>query len=162
MATGTIGVNGGVLNTGITKQTIKETGAVMQMPVSIGQRGQMWTLPREPLVSVRGRNIITRRNIAKKKGVGSVKELWSTDDYEVILTGTLVDAGVKDELPTQMITRLTALYQSKKSVIIECALLEAVGIGLLAIESIEFPPTKGISRQDYVIRGFSDSEYELL
>jgi len=162
MATGSIGVGGGVLKPGISKQTIKETGAIMQMPVSIGYRGNMWVLPREPLVSVRGRNIITRRNIAKKTGVGSVKELWSTDDYEVILTGTLVDGEVTDELPSQMISRLNALYQAKKSVIIECALLEAVGVALLAIESIEFPPTKGIGRQEYIIRGFSDEDHELL
>lgn len=162
MAIGAIQVDGGTINTGISKQTIKETGVIMQMPVSIGLKGNLWTLPREPLVAVRGRNIITRRNIAKKRGVGSVKEMWSTDDYEVILTGTLIDADSPDELPTKMISRLNALYQSKKSIIIDCSLLDAIGISMIAIESIEFPPTKGIARQDYIIRAFSDEEHELL
>lgn len=162
MAKGSLALDGGGAKTGIDKATVAKTGVIMKMPVRIGYRGNMWLLPTEPLVAVRGRNIITRRIIAKKRGVGSVKEQWATDDYEVILTGTLEDFNITDELPSEMISRLNALYLGKKPVIIDCSLCDALGISLLAIEEIEFPPTKGIHRQDYVIRAFSDEDIELI
>lgn len=164
---GAISLNGGTVNTGIDKATVAETGVIMQMPMRLGYKGDMWLLPLEPLIGVRGQTILTRRNIAKRKGIGSVKEIWATDDWEVTIQGTLENLDA-DELPTREITRMKSLYlgggdssKPRRSVIIDCALTDALGIGQLLIVDIEFPPTKTINRQDFLIRALSDEDFDL-
>lgn len=153
----------------IDKATVARTGVQMQMPFRIGETDRsMWLLPLEPLVSVRGRNVITRRTIAKmrasggKEGYGSVKELWTKDDYEIIVTGVLDDHEKRGELPSDPISRLNGLFSLRKPLIIECALLNILGISQIVIESWEFPATPNIEDQAYTFRGFSDQNFNLL
>lgn len=164
-----IPLNGG--GTPITKATVAQTGVQMQMPFWIGETPQkLWLLPLEPLVAVRGRNVITRRTIAKRKkkdsktkeGFGSIKELWATDDYEVIITGLLRDHTNPNVLPSEMITRLDGLATLGKPLYVRCALLEALGIGQIAVDGWEFEPTPGIEDQFFSLRGFSDQNFNLL
>jgi hypothetical protein len=148
----------------IDRATVAETGVQMQMPFCLGEttRG-LWLLPIEPLVAVRGRNVITRRTIAKLKdrSFGSVKELWTKDDYEIIITGMLYDHTKPNELPQQLITRLDGLCSLKKPLYAQCALLEALGASQIIIESWEFPPTPNIGYQAYSIKAFSDQNFNL-
>ncbi len=161
-----IPLNGG--GTPITKATVAQTGVQMQMPFWIGANDrELWLLPIEPLVAVRGRNVITRRTIAKKKnkakeGFGSIKELWAIDDYEVVITGMLNDHTRPGELPSEMITKLDGLATLGKPLVVRCALLNALGVGMIAVDGWEFEPTPGINDQFYTLRGFSDQNFNLL
>lgn len=136
----------------------------MQMPVYIGLTPrELWLLPYEPLVSVRGRAVITRRTVAKLRDqrFGSVKELWTKDDYEITLRGRLHNHENPDQLPADMISRLDGLCSARKPLLIQCELLEVLGCTQVAIESWEFPETPGIGNVNYVIRGFSDNHFNL-
>jgi len=148
-------------------------GVDMKMPFRIGfTERSLWLLPIEPIVSVSGRKIITRRKVSKqsnpegagsgKKLKGSIKECWSTDDYTIQIKGTLCDANTPDELPAHMISKLNDMCRQNRSLIVDCKLLDSLGIHNMLVQDIEFPPTKGISRQDYIIRGISDADFELL
>lgn len=157
----------------ISKAAVAETGVQMQMPMWIGETNRsLWLLPIEPMVAVRGKNVITRRTIAKhqnskqgngsgNRGYGSVKELWTKDDYEIIISGMLYDHTKPDELPRELITKLDALCSLKKPVYVECALLEILSASQIVIESWEFPPTQGIGYQAYSIKAYSDQNFNL-
>ncbi len=61
-------------------------GVPMAMPLKIKRRetdGDYWLLPCEPFITVDGKNIIVKRNVAKAKNMGSIKERWSQDDYSI-------------------------------------------------------------------------------
>jgi len=149
----------------IDKATVAESGVMMQMPMWLGETERdLWLLPFEPQVAVRGRNVITRRTIAKQKerGFGSVKELWTKDDYEITISGLLRDYTKPGVLPSEMITKLDGLCSLKKPLIAQCALLEALGASQVVIESWEFPPTEGIENQMFTIKAYSDQNFQLL
>jgi hypothetical protein len=148
----------------IDRAAVAETGVQMQMPFRLGATFRsLWLLPLEPLVAVRGKNVITRRTIAKLKdrSFGSVKELWTKDDYEIIITGMLYDHTQPNQLPQEMITRLDGLCSLKKPLYAQCALLEALGASQIVVDSWEFPPTPGIGWQAYSIKAFSDQNFNL-
>lgn len=148
--------------------TVKETGVTMQMPVYLGLKldgSDKWLLPIEPTISVRGRNIITRRNIAKvdrdrPDKPGSVKELWAKDDYEIIITGILHNTE-REELPTQLISRLKNLCTHTSPIYLESSLTTAISIYQIAITEYDFPVTEGIAYQRFSIKGLSDAPFEL-
>ncbi|MPR32395.1 DUF6046 domain-containing protein [Salmonirosea aquatica] len=148
---------------------VKETGVTMQMPVYLGLKlngSDKWLLPIEPTISIRGRNVITRRTIAKVDSTkpikpGSVKELWAKDDYEIIITGMLHN-DEEEELPRELISRLTNLCTHTGPVYMSSGITDAVGIRYIAITDYDFPPTEGISYQRYSIKGFSDTPLEVL
>lgn len=148
----------------ISRAAVAETGVQMAMPMWLGETSRsLWLLPYEPMVAVRGRNVITRRTIAKlkDKSFGSVKELWTKDDYEIIISGMLHDHTRPDELPNQLITRLDGLCSLRRPLFAHCALLEVIGASQIVIESWEFPPTKGIGYQAYSIKAYSDQNFNL-
>lgn len=146
----------------VDKAYVAHTGVQMLMPVEIGPvGGERFLFPLEPLVSVRGRKIITRRMIAKRRGIGSVKELWAIDDWEVTISGHLYDPEFEG-FPTELVSTLKGIYMSDKMLDVSCALLGAVGIFNMCIEYLELPGTPGIQRQDFLIRGYSDQDFDLL
>jgi hypothetical protein len=143
------------------KAFVKHTGVQMQAPVEIGPPGRIFQFPIEPLVSVRGRKIITRRTIAKRKSIGSVKEVWSIDDWDIVIAGHLYDPDFEG-FPTELVSTLHGIYTSDKMLSISCPLLDAIGVYNMCIEYLELPATPGIQRQDFLIRGFSDQDFDLL
>jgi hypothetical protein len=118
-------------------------------------------LPLDPLVSISGKNIIRRRYVAKSKMRGSIKETWSQDDYEITIAGLLQneDQGyLNDDIFT-----LREYLEATESVHIICDLLNNVfKITRIAIESYDFPFTKGIENQAFTIKAYSDDNYQLL
>lgn len=148
---------------------VPSTGVTMQCPVRLGIKADgsdLKTLPIEALVSARGRNRIIVRNVAKQKagGVnqsGSVKELWTQDDYLVTVTGTLY-SGDDDKYPEEWVTFLNGLFRSRKSLIIISKLTDTLGVRSIVVEEWEFPETKGVAYQNFQFRGISDdSTFEL-
>lgn len=120
--------------------------------------GAVWQCPVDPLVSVSGKNNIVRRYVAKSRNHGSVKELWSRDDFEVTITGVLLNLPDNEELKN-----IRAICESEEAVGIICQYLnDTYNINYLAIESFEFPFTKGEGNYQFTIKGYSDEDYPIL
>lgn len=140
---------------------VKSTGVVMECPVGLGFRldnSDLWTLPLEPLVSVQGGKTIVRRNIAKSVTTGTVKEQWNLDDYKIQVSGMFQGKGV---FPESDLAKLQTFLEAGKSVVIHCKLLDVLGIGLMCIDTWDFPETAGLENQKYKFSGYSDKYFSL-
>lgn len=137
-------------------------GGYSQCPLAIGtKRLGMWKLPFDPMIGVQGRNIISRRYVAKSQRRGSIKELWSMDDWDIDISGVLMSDN-EEELQ-QMVGRFRGYCQVGEPLIVECEYLsEAFDIQRMVVESYNFPHTKGLTTQTYTLRCYSDEDYDLL
>lgn len=134
-----------------------------QMPMTLFAMNsqERFLLPFEPLVSVIGKNVIARRKVAKAKESGTIKERWSRDDYEVTIQGVLTSED-RRKYPSGYMRKLLDLFQQRQAVEVEQAVLAVFGIRFLAIESVNFPHTKGVENQNYEIKAYSDTPINLL
>lgn len=137
-----------------------------QCPLSFDIDGVEWRLPVDPLISVNGKNVIKRRYVSKagKDGRrGSVKECWSQDDYDITIAGVLIAEDNASLI--EMLNNLQKVYQKAEAVSVYCEFLNnanTFGIQKIAIESYDFPFTKGMENQSFTIKAYSDDSYELL
>lgn len=144
-----------------TTATVKHTGAVMQCPVRLGAKADgsdLKTLPIEPLVSVRGRNVVAARGIAKNEGRGTVKELFATDDYEVTITGRLY-SGEEGVFPDEWVGWLRKICEAKKTIQVMSKLTDSIDVRYLTVLDWSFPETGNVAWQDYQIRAVSDDPF---
>lgn len=134
------------------------------LAISWESEDRQWFLPYDPVVTVRGKNEIVKRSVLKVKAGdknrrGTVKELWSQGDYEVVIAGILM-SGEPGKLPKDDIRKLRAYCEGRESVEVDCALLTLFGIRRVAIESFEFPHTAGMGNQMYSLTCSSDDFYK--
>jgi hypothetical protein len=144
-------------------------GSPMCFPVAIRTAkgdDDWWWLPIEPIITMSGGNTIVKRNVAKVSNAnykkrGSIKEMWSNDDYKIDIVGLL---SKFDEwaYPTEDVRRLRSLLESRSALFIKCELLEIFGIGKIVVENWDIPFTKGEENQAYSIKAISDDEWDLL
>lgn len=134
-------------------------GVPMQMPMSlrVGD-GEEWLLPYEPLVSLTGKNIITRRQVAKGKTRGSIKERWAQDDYSIKIDGIFIG---KDGYPMEEVNKLRKVCEAGQ-VEVYTPLLDFFGITRMVVESWDIPMTTGLHNQNYSLSCYSDETYKLL
>lgn len=134
----------------------------VQCPLSIGTQGMgMWQLPFDPMIGVQSKNIISRRYVAKSQRRGSIKELWSMDDWDIEISGVLI--GESEEELQQMVGKLRGYCQEGESLMVECEYLsEAFDIQRMVVESYDFPHTKGMTNQTFTLKCYSDEDYDLL
>ena len=118
-----------------------------------------WLIPMEPMISINGQNILTRRHVNKGKIRGSIKERWTQDDYTVNIEGVLMS---KDgSYPKNDVAKLRSFCEAGHVKALS-PLLEIFDIRQLAIESWEIPFTSGMNNQNYTITAYSDDIYKLL
>lgn len=137
-------------------------GIPMVMPLSLRldvEGAEEWLLPEEPMISITGQNIITRRHVSKGRLRGSIKERWTQDDYTVKVEGLLL--GRDGRYPKSDVERLRRYCEAGKVKVL-CPLLEIFGITQIAIESWDIPFTSGTTNQNYEITAYSDDIYKLL
>ena len=137
-------------------------GLPMVFPLSLrlpeaGERD--WLLPYEPMITISGKQVITKRQVAKGKTRGSIKERWTLDDYAVRIEGILIGEG--DKYPSDDVRRLRK-YCEAGELIASSPLLELFGITRLVVESWEIPHTSGERNQNYALSCVSDDTYKLL
>ncbi len=125
----------------------------------VGDNYYGWQFPIDPIVAVSGRNIITKRNVCKTQQQnwrGSVKELWSQDDYTVSIAGVFLGETADDDL-----ARLKDMLNHQGILGIYCSVFEKLDIRSLVIESFDIKePIQG--RYDWTLKLMSDDAYELL
>lgn len=118
-----------------------------------------WLLPMEPMVSLTGRNIITRRHVNKGRVRGSIKERWAQDDYSITVEGILM--GMDGKYPEEDVARLRGFCEAAHVEVLN-PLLEIFGISHMVIESWDIPFTSGAANQNYTLKAQSDDIYKLL
>lgn len=137
-------------------------GIPMVMPLSLrldAEGAEEWLLPEEPMISITGQNLITRRHVSKGRLRGSIKERWTQDDYTVKIEGLLL--GRDGRYPKKDVEQLRRYCEAGKVKVL-CPLLEIFGITQIAIESWDIPFTSGTTNQNYEITAYSDDIYKLL
>ncbi len=124
----------------------------------------------DPIIAVGGKNIITRRYVAKMKmqrdgeatlRSGSVKESWSQDDYDITIGGVLIGDDAKD-LREQVQELQSILVCGESLAVVNDLLNDGYGITHLVVESFQMPHTKGLQNQAYTIKCYSDSSINIL
>lgn len=127
-----------------------------------------WLLPWEPMINIQGSNIIVKRNIAKagKNLIGSIKERWSTNDYEITITGAFFGDKMlgksSQTYPRKEMEKLRDYLLTAEAIEVLCEPLQILNINKIAIESVNFPFTKGENIQAYEIKAVSDFPYDLI
>ena len=129
------------------------------------KKEEVWKLPVDPLVSVNGKNVIKRRYVAKSNAKenrrGSIKECWSQDDYEITIAGVLI--AEDNASLVELMKKLREICDKDEAVKVVCKYVnDSFGINYIAIESYDFPFTKGMENQSFTIKAYSDDSYELL
>lgn len=130
-------------------------------PMKIGlSESAMWQLPIEPVITIAGKNRIVRRSVLKQNDRtnfkrGTIKELWSQDDYEITIAGLLIN-GRAEQLPEKELMKLREFCEARQSLFVHSQLFRVFNIKRIAIESYEFPFTKGVENQLFTIKGYSD------
>jgi hypothetical protein len=123
-----------------------------------------WTFPLDPVVSISCKNIIVRRRVLKVNASsnrrGTIKEVWSQDDYEINIAGVLMND--ENELPETDLRRLRRYCEARKPLLVESKLFTIFDIERIVIEDYSLPFTKGIENQMYNIKAYSDDEFDLL
>lgn len=150
----------------LTQQQLEEIavnakGVPMQCPLSMRLEGEeWWQLPYEPIITINGKNIITKKQVAKAKVRGSIKERWSQDDYQISINGVFINPEGTG-YPDEDVRELRRLCEAAK-VQVMCPLFEIFSIDQIVIEDFNFPFTSGPQNQAYSIQASSDDIYKLL
>lgn len=133
----------------------------MVLPLWIGLKEDAeWLLPIEPLISISGKNIIVKRNVAKSKYRGTIKERWAEDDFYINIQGTFVHQDLYT-YPENEVQKLMYYINQKRPLSVKNELLALLDIQQIVIESYSFPFSKGDNVQNYTIEAVSDDKYNL-
>lgn len=136
-------------------------GVPMQCPLRMRLEGEeWWLLPYEPIITIHGKNVIARKQVAKGKVRGSIKERWSQDDYQISISGILINPDGTG-YPDEDVKELRRLCEAAK-VQVMSPIFEVFSIDRIVIESFDFPFTSGPNNQAYTISAASDDIYKLL
>jgi hypothetical protein len=140
-----------------------ESSRLYQCPLTLNVpgSGNPWQLPIDPVISVSGKNIIARRNLLKQgdaeKRRGTIKELWSQDDYRITIAGVFQGEYAYDELlQLRNICEERAVVEAKNDI------LDVFNIAKMVVESFEYPHTKGLDNFMWTMQCYSDDDYEIL
>lgn len=141
--------------------TIFGTPQAVPLKIKLKSESEFWLFPIEPLISIDGKNILIKRNVAKKRGKGSIKEYWTQDDWAINIQGTLSEPNTEN-FPDADLKKLVEYCTAKEPLDVVCPALERLGITRLVIEDYSLPFTKGPENQNFSIKALSDDDWELL
>lgn len=145
----------------LEKAVVNAKGVPMQCPLWMRLEGEeWWLLPYEPIITVNGKNVITKKQVSKGKVRGSIKERWSQDDYQISISGIFINPDGTG-YPDEYVKELRRLCEAAK-VQVMSPLLEIFSIDQIVIEGFDFPFTAGTNNQAYTISACSDDIYKLL
>lgn len=128
----------------------------------------IYYLPYEPVIDIRGGHTIIRRYPAKPNGtvVGSIKERWNQKDYEITIRGFLMGAimygDTKQCYPIEDFNKLKDYMICGESIKVFCPPLELLGIHEVAVADFSYPFTKGENVQAYEIKCYSNLPTDIL
>lgn len=137
-------------------------GLPQTQPVGIFKKddpANIYWFSTEPTIEVDMDKIMTRKTVLKRGNVdGTVKELFSTGDYQITIEGILTGQDDKNNkvYPSVDVADLTELMAIEDSIGIVCDLTNTFNIGLIAIS--RFRAKRVGSTFQYTIFGYSDRD----
>lgn len=143
------------------EQTIFGTPQVVPLKVKLKSESEYWLFPVEPLISIDGKSILIKRNVAKKKGKGSIKEYWTEDDWTINVQGILTTKN-SENFPEADLNQLIKYCTAQEPLDVACPALERLGITRIVIEERSLPFTKGPENQNFSFKAYSDDDWQLL
>ena len=145
-------------------------GNLYQCPLRLKLKSEpeseWWTLPFDPVMSVSGGNNIVRSNVLKQDNSnnerrGTIKEVWSQDDYTIQIAGLFMGKN-DDDIPMDELGKLRNICEARQVIEVECDLLEIFNIHYIATEKFELAHTNGRQNQQFSITAYSDDDFSLL
>lgn len=131
-------------------------------PIITGGKSELVLLPNEPTVAISAKKTIVKTALVGSKRPGTVKELISIDDYDIVIRGISISLNSKKVYPEDEVFKLHEMFKVGKSLKIVCGLTALLGIGTVVIESFDLPTMIGVQHaQAYEIKLVSDSDFVL-
>lgn len=133
-------------------------GRPMYLPVELNKI----ELPEEPVMNITMQKIIATTPLAGYSGnkFGTVKQLITTDDYRIRITGILIDHETR-EYPEDLVRQLKEICDLKTNIGISSKLTDLFEIEKIVIVSANFPAPRGRGYQAFEIEALSDNDFEL-
>ena len=123
-----------------------------------------FVFPIDPQIAISGQNQIAKRPVLKNFGIdksrGTVKELWSTGDYSITISGMFISND--GQYPYNDVLALRNYCEARRPLCICAEVLQPFGIRRIVVDSLTLPHTNGMANQNYVIQATSDDDFELL
>jgi hypothetical protein len=124
-------------------------------------------LPNEPVIEINGgqniiKTLIDTSTDPRDRIVGTFKEMFSQDDYKIIIRGVAVLEDGTDEYPEEQIKKIRELSEKQSNIKIECTLATIFNIPKIVIESCSFPGVEGAPGfQPYQLNCLSDFDFNI-
>ena len=135
-------------------------GVPMVFPLYFALEGEpWWLLPYEPQVTIRGTNVLVKKQVQKGAVRGTIKERWSQGDFSLSISGILM--GANGKYPSDDVKKLRAYCEAGK-VLVKSPQMELFSINQIVVEDWSIPFTAGTANQAYTIEAVSDDIYKLL
>jgi len=145
------------------ENTLFATPQVQPLRLKLQSENEWWLIPVEPMIGVQGKNILVKRDVAKRKtGFGGIKEYWTQGDWTININGLLTDNAGRYNFPRHDVLMLIRYCTAKEPIDVKCPGLQLLGITRIVIEDYQLPFTKGPENQNYSITAYSDTDWKLL
>jgi Domain of unknown function (DUF6046) len=133
-------------------------GRLMFMPMRIG--GLM--MPNEPSVEIVAKKTIVETTLAGTGRRGTVKEMISIGDYDIVIRGVALNFQSKKIYPETIVKKLHDLFLRNEALKIDCAITALLGIERIVIKEFKLPDMIGVQHaQAYEFVCVSDEDFEL-
>lgn len=133
-------------------------GQSIFMPIQIG--GVL--LPNEPTISFSKKKRIVETALVGSTRRGTVKELISSDDWEIVIRGVSVNHVSALYYPEDEVNALNELDAREEAMEINCALTQLLGIDRIVIKSFRLLEMVGVQHaQAYEFQCVSDDDFIL-
>ncbi|MBF2707526.1 DUF6046 domain-containing protein [Flavobacterium soyangense] len=131
------------------------------MTLKVSHKGQEFTFPNEPIVSIGMSKTIVKTATVGKKKKRSVKEYITTDDEVITIKGVCIDLTDPEKYPADQVKLLNDLFEINEAVDIEDnAFFELFGIRKIVLESLDWDEMIGESgMQKYTIKALGDDDF---
>lgn len=131
-------------------------GTPVVMPITIDGVD----LPDNSVITITGRNRIIETDMNSQKG--TFKELWSKDDYRIVIRGMVIATDGNEDYPEDLLRQIKGLLDAETHLPIECDMTTLFGITDIAIYDYNFPALPGVSMaQPFELLCRSDYKFEL-
>lgn len=133
-------------------------GRPIFMPIRIG--GIL--LPNEPTMVFTKRKRVAETSMVGSKRKGSVKELITSEDWQITIRGICVNTESTLYYPEDQVAAIRDLDAREEALDVECALFALLGIYRIVILDVTFPEMIGIQHaQAYELKCVSDYDFVL-
>lgn len=118
-----------------------------------------------PVIGIKGEKNIVQTTLAGRRG--TVKEMINLKDYEISITGFVIDTA--NDFPEDDVAQMRELYEQNTAIRIKCALTDIFLLrndrnssDKVVIKSLEFKAAVGIKNlRAYILTLVSDEDFNL-